>query len=58
MKKTVQKLPEEEKFCVLCHDEMTIRSDIVYDKRSDNIIGFVNPQSWNFEEKVFANITR
>ena len=38
------------------HDEMSIREDLVYDKKNDKLVGFVHPQAWNFGEKVIINI--
>ncbi len=29
---------------------MSIRGDLVYNSRSGEIIGFVNPRTWNFEK--------
>ena len=44
---------EEKRFGVLLFDEMSVRHDLVFDRKSDEVIGFVNPGSWNFVEKVF-----
>uniref|UniRef100_A0A2C9LEN5 THAP-type domain-containing protein n=1 Tax=Biomphalaria glabrata TaxID=6526 RepID=A0A2C9LEN5_BIOGL len=33
---------EHERYIVLLHDEMAIKSDLVYDQRSGEIVGFVN----------------
>ena len=46
-------LSEEKRFGVLLFDEMSVRHDLVFDRKSDEVIGFVNPGSWNFAEKVF-----
>lgn len=46
-------LPEEKRFGVLLFDKMSVRHDLVFDRKSDEVIGFVNPGSWNFVEKVF-----
>lgn len=42
LKKSADKLAEHERFVVLLHDEMTIKSDLVFDKRSEELVGFVN----------------
>jgi hypothetical protein len=43
-------LPSERKYVALLHDEMKIKADQVYDKQSDQIIGFTNPDTWTFNE--------
>jgi hypothetical protein len=51
-------LPPEKRFVALLHDEMKIKSDLVYDRRSDQVIGFTNPDTWKFDEvwkKPFSN---
>ena len=30
------------------HDEMSVRGDLVYDRRGGELIGFTNPQTWKF----------
>ena len=52
IKKLMKELPSEKQYGILMHDEMTIRSDLVYDRKGDSIIGFVNPSSWTFNEKA------
>ena len=36
-------LSEEKRFGVLLFDEMSVRHDLVFDRKSDEVIGFVNP---------------
>ena len=40
----------EERFVVLLHDEMSIRKDLVFDRVSGEVIGFVNPHKLQQEE--------
>lgn len=47
-----QKLEPQERFVCLLHDEMSIKADLVYDKRSGDLIGFTNPDSWTFNEEA------
>lgn len=54
IEKQLAHLPESQRYGILMHDEMSIRSDLVYKKQSDEIIGFVNPAAWKFSEKVSA----
>ena len=39
-------LPDHKRYVVLLHDEMTIKHDLVYDRRSGEIVGFINPEQW------------
>ena len=41
------KLEPHKRFVVLLHDEMSIKSDLMFDKRSG--VGFVNRDTWSFE---------
>lgn len=34
----------------LLHDEMKVKSDLVYDRRSEQVKGFTNPETWTFDE--------
>jgi hypothetical protein len=43
-------LPAEKKYVALLHDEMKVKADLVYDKRSDQVVGFTNPDTWSFDE--------
>jgi hypothetical protein len=49
------KLSDEERWVVLMHDEMSIKSDLVFDQRSGNIVGYVDSQSWTFNQKEKTN---
>ena len=46
-------LPPEKRYAALLHDEMSVRGDLVYDKRSGEIVGFVNPQTWTFKKVIY-----
>ena len=43
-------MPPEKKYVALLHDEMTVRGDLVYEHRGGEIVGFINPQTWNFKK--------
>ena len=49
-KKIADNLPPEKKYVCLLHDEMKIKADLVYDRRSQQVIGFTNPDTWSFDE--------
>ncbi|KAK7089540.1 uncharacterized protein [Littorina saxatilis] len=42
LKKYARQLPENQRFVVLLHDEMTIKSDLVFESRSGQLVGFVH----------------
>ncbi|XP_056003683.1 uncharacterized protein LOC125674046 [Ostrea edulis] len=50
LRKIAADLPSEKRFVALLHDEMKIKSDLVYDRRSGQVIGFTNPDTWTFNE--------
>ena len=37
---------------MLLHDEMSVRDDLVFDRRGGRIVGFINPQAWTFDEVI------
>lgn len=43
-------LSENQRYVVLLHDEMSVKSDLVFDSRSGELIGFVNKDKWNFHD--------
>lgn len=43
------KLDLNHRYVALLHDEMSVRQDLVYDKRSGELVGFVNINSWDFD---------
>lgn len=54
LKRLSKNLKDEERYVVLLHDEMVIKYDLVFDKRSGEVVGFVNSHSWN--ENLEKNI--
>ena len=44
-------LSENERWCVLLHDKMSIKSDLIYDRRSGELVGYVDSHKWNFDSK-------
>ena len=58
VKKFVQDLPPEKRYAVLLHDEMSVRGDLVYDKRGGEIIGFVNPETWSFKQVTYTSLVQ
>ncbi|XP_056020980.1 uncharacterized protein LOC125652376 isoform X1 [Ostrea edulis] len=50
LRKIAADLPSEKRFVALLHDENKIKSDLVYDRRSGQVIGFTNPNTWTFNE--------
>ena len=51
IKSEASKLPEEKRWVVLMHDEMSIKSDLVYDNRSSTLVGYVDSSSWKFSQQ-------
>ena len=35
---------------------MTVRGDLVYDHRGGEIVGFVNPETWNFKKVITLHL--
>ena len=58
LKRLSKDLPDNERFVVLLHDEMTIKSDLVFDKRSGEVVGFVNSTEWKetLRRKVASSV--
>ena len=54
IRKTTEDLPDNKRFVVLLHDEMAIKHDLVFDRRSGEIVGFINPQKWVENEDNLA----
>lgn len=51
IKAATQDLPDHDRFVVLMHDEMSIQSDLVFDKRTGKLVGFIKSQ---VEQKQLA----
>ena len=49
LQSAADKLEPHWHFVTLLHDEMSIKPDLVFDKRSGAIAGFVNRDTWSFE---------
>ena len=47
VKKATHDLKDHQRYVVLLHDEMTIQSDLVYDRRSGEVVGFINKNRWD-----------
>ena len=46
VKKATATLKEHQRYVVLLHDEMAIKSDLVHDVVTDQVVGFVNHSDW------------
>jgi hypothetical protein len=44
LKEKASKLPESQKFVCILHDEVTIQQDLVFDKQSSTLVGYVAPE--------------
>ena len=49
LKRQARDLPDEYRFVALLHDEMSIRKDLVFDRVSGQVIGFVKPHMFHQE---------
>ncbi|PVD20611.1 hypothetical protein C0Q70_18768 [Pomacea canaliculata] len=47
--KATVKLELNQRFVTLLHDKMSIKADLVIDKRSGKLVGFVNKDMWQFD---------
>ena len=47
LRKEADKLPEHQRYVVLLHNEMTIRSELIFD-----LVGFVNKDKWTFDTET------
>ena len=47
LKKVAEPLLENERWVVLLHDEISIKEDLVYDRVTGELVGFVNPSGSN-----------
>ena len=50
LKGLAKDLPATKRFVALLHDEMSIKADLVYDHRGGEVVGFINPDRWTFQE--------
>ena len=51
---TVKAWPDSKRFVVLMHDEMSIKEDLVFDRRSGEVVGFINPANWMPDGQTLA----
>ena len=51
LKRAASKLDENQRFVALLHDEMSIRSDLVFDVRTGALDGFVIKDTWTFDHQ-------
>ena len=49
IKKQAAQLPENQRFVVLLHDEMIIKRDLVYDRRSGEVVGYADLKIFSLE---------
>lgn len=51
-------LADKDRFVVLLHDEMTIKADLVFDRRSGDVIGFRNQHKWtgNLQDNLATHV--
>ena len=52
--KTTKDWPDSKRFVVLMHDEMSIKEDLVFDRRSGEVVGFINPTNWMPDGQTLA----
>ena len=50
LRRAADKLEPHQHYVALLHDEMCLKSDLVFDKRSGELAGFVNKDTWSFTE--------
>ena len=43
-------LPDSDKFVVLMHDEMKISNDLVFDRKTEELVGYVLPEQFDPNE--------
>lgn len=46
LKEQANKLPEDQRFVALLHDEMSVKEDLVWDSKTGELVGFVNLNQW------------
>ena len=54
LEKKTEDWPESKRFVVLMHDEMSIKEDLVFDRRSGEVVGFINPANWMPDGQTLA----
>lgn len=56
LKRMATPLSPQERFVCLLHDEISIKSDLVYDKRSGELVGFIDPANWSKSSAKESNL--
>jgi len=57
IRNTANGLADNKKYAVLLIDEMSVREDLVYDRRGGEIVGFISPETWNFKKvNIFEDL--
>ena len=55
LKEQASKLPADQRFVCLLHDEMSVKEDLVWDSKTGQLVGFVNLNQWQ-ERSDFNSI--
>ena len=50
VQRMAEKLDSNQCYVALLHDEMSIKSDLVFDSRRGELVGFMNKEKWTFCE--------
>ena len=53
----VENYDAEQRYVCLLHDEMSIKSDLVFDRKSNKLIGYVSPQEFDIQKVCGAGMT-
>jgi hypothetical protein len=51
IRKEAENFSDNQRWVVLMHDEMSIKSNLVYDRASGELVGFVDSQNWTSKRK-------
>ena len=54
IKEAAKGFKEHERYVALLHDEMTIKTDLVFDRRSGEMVGFLRPNQWDVGSDCLA----
>ena len=56
VKSACKDLGPHQRFVVLLHDEMTLKNDLVFDRVSGEIVGYVRPSEWQVTDNPCDNV--
>ena len=56
VKSACKDLGPHQHFVVLLHDEMTLKNDLVFDRVSGEIVGYVRPSEWQVTDNPCDNV--